>query len=248
MAGNVTVDGRVVDKPGTMLNESVEIRLREVENRYVSRGGLKLAGALEGLSINVEGLVILDVGASTGGFTDCLLQKGAKLVYALDVGYGQLAFSLRSDPRVVTMERFNVRSLKEDDLEIKPDLAVVDVSFISLARVIPVIAGIGIPAVLALVKPQFEAGRAEADRGRGVIRDPELHRRVLDETAARACQSGYCCAGIAYSGWPGPKGNIEYFVYLKNRENDRCTCLQDLGELAAEVVGSAHRELNVKGS
>ncbi len=247
MAGNVFVDGKVVDKPGTMLKCSADIQLQEAENPYVSRGGLKLEGAIEALSVDVDGLIVLDVGASTGGFTDCLLKKGAKLAYALDVGYGQLAFSLRNDPRVVAMERHNVRDLKKEDLSLKPDLAVVDVSFISLTKVIPVLYALGIPLVLALVKPQFEAGRADADRGKGVIRDPELHSRVLNETAAQACKNGYCCAGMTFSKWPGPKGNIEYFIYLKNNNNKSCGCLQNISEITVRVVEQAHRELKTKG-
>lgn len=246
MAGRVYVNGRVIDKPGTILDSSVDIKLHEAENPYVSRGGMKLEGALQTFSINVEGLVVLDVGASTGGFTDCLLKKGAKLVYALDVGYGQLDFNLRNDSRVMVMERFNVRNLTNENLEIKPDLAVVDVSFISLAKVIPVLNRIGIAAIVALVKPQFEAGRADADRGKGVIRNPELHIRVLEEAAAYACKAGYCCKGLTYSRWPGPKGNLEYFIYLEHRNNKDCICLANIGEVAADVVDQAHRELKTK--
>lgn len=246
MAGRVYVNGRVIDKPGTILDSSVDIKLHGAENPYVSRGGMKLEGALQTFSINVEGLVVLDVGASTGGFTDCLLKKGAKLVYALDVGYGQLDFNLRNDSRVMVMERFNVRNLTNENLEIKPDLAVVDVSFISLAKVIPVLNRIGIAAIVALVKPQFEAGRADADRGKGVIRNPELHIRVLEEAAAYACKAGYCCKGLTYSRWPGPKGNLEYFIYLEHRNNKDCICLANIGEVAADVVDQAHRELKTK--
>jgi len=246
MAGRVYVNGRVIDKPGTILDSSVDIKLHGAENPYVSRGGMKLEGALQVFSINVKGLVVLDVGASTGGFTDCLLKKGAKLVYALDVGYGQLDFNLRNDSRVMVMERFNVRNLTNENLEIKPDLAVVDVSFISLAKVIPVLNRIGIAAIVALVKPQFEAGRADADRGKGVIRNPELHIRVLEEAAAYACKAGYCCKGLTYSRWPGPKGNLEYFIYLEHRNNKDCICLANIGEVAADVVDQAHRELKTK--
>lgn len=243
MAGNVFVDGRVADKPGVLYSPSARIELRETENPYVSRGGLKLAGALRDLSVEVERLTVLDVGASTGGFTDCLLKQGARLVYALDVGYGQLDYSLRKDPRVIPMERFNIRDLKTADLKEKPDLAVVDVSFISLTRVLPVLAGLQVPAVLALVKPQFEAGRAEADRGRGVIRDPGLHRRILERTAVFACRIGYCPAAATFSRWPGPKGNIEYFIYLKNSGTGRCNCPPDAGDFFGETVKEAHLEL-----
>ncbi len=247
MAGNVFVDGKVADKPGTIVENSAHVEIRGAENPYVSRGGLKLEGALRDLSIDVENLVVLDVGASTGGFTDCFLKKGAKFVYALDVGYGQLDYSLRNDPRVAAMERCNIRYLKEEDLSMKPDLAAVDVSFISLAKVIPVLKDIGIPAVLALVKPQFEAGRAEADRGKGVIGDPGLHRRILDRVAVNFCSSGYCCEGATFSKWPGPKGNIEYFIFLKLNDKG-CTCLSGISSSFANVVEEAHRKLKSKGS
>jgi len=243
MAGRVMVDGRVIDKPGTTIAAGAVISLLEPENPYVSRGGLKIDGALEALSIDVNGLKVLDVGASTGGFSDCLLSKGAALVYALDVGYGQLAQSLRNDHRVVVMERYNVRHLQEKDLPVKPDLATVDVSFISLTKVLPVLANLQIPAVLALVKPQFEAGRADADRGGGVIRDPAVHRRVLRNMIEFACQSGYCCHGITYSQWPGPKGNVEYFIYLMYREESACNCMPEHASKLEEVVVRAHNTL-----
>ncbi len=219
MAGNVLVDGRVCDKPGTAVDANASITMQARSNPYVSRGGLKLEGALKDFSLDVTGQTVLDVGASTGGFTDCLLQKGAKMIYALDVGYGQLDLKLRNDPRVAVMERRNVRDLRYSDLPLEPDLAVVDVSFISLRRVLPVLAGISIPKVLALVKPQFEVGRVEASRGKGVIRSPEAHRRVLGEILGSAQEAGYYCRNVSYSHLPGPKGNIEYFIFL-TRENE----------------------------
>lgn len=244
MAGRVLVDGRVCDKPGTLISPEASVTLLEPQNPYVSRGGLKLEGALADLKIEVEGLVVLDVGASTGGFTDCLLARGAKRVYALDVGYGQLHWRLRNDPRVTVLERFNVRHLKREHLPEVPQLATVDVSFISLKLVLPVLHAAGVPAVLALVKPQFEAGRAEADRGRGVIRDPGLHRAVLLEAICAACESGYCCAGLTDSRWPGPQGNLEFFLYGRagGRAGDAaCACPENLEALVDAVVARAHR-------
>ncbi len=243
MAGKVMVDGRVIDKPGTMVASDADIKLLEPENPYVSRGGLKIEGALEALPLDVDGLAVLDIGASTGGFSDCLLKKGARLVYALDVGYGQLAQSIRNDRRVVVMERYNIRKLRQEDLPVKPDLATVDVSFISLTKVLPVLANLQTPSVLALVKPQFEVGRADADRGGGVIRDPALHRQVLFNTLEFSCQIGYCCRGIAYSKWPGPKGNIEYFIYIKYRDQSACLCLPEYIPMVEKVVDQAHRTL-----
>lgn len=242
MAGRVLLDGRVCDKPGTLVSPDAELTLRPAENPYVSRGGLKLAGALEVLPVTVRNRVVLDVGASTGGFTDCLLQKGARRVIALDVGYGQLDWNLRRNPAVTVLERFNIRRLKAQDLPEPPELATVDVSFISLKLVLPVLAAAGIGAVLALVKPQFEAGRAAASRGRGVIRDPALHRAVLADLAAFACRTGYCCAGVTYSPLPGPRGNIEFFIYWVLNPGS-CRCPAGLEETLGATVDLAHRSL-----
>lgn len=240
MAGKALVNGSVCDKPGTLVEESAEIKLLEPDNPYVSRGGLKLEKALEDLAMTVGGLVVLDVGASTGGFTDCLLQNGARRVYALDVGYGQLDYSLRRNPAVVVMERFNARFLKPEDIPEVPDLAVIDVSFISLLKVLPVLCRLEIPHVLALVKPQFEAGKADAERGRGVIRDPDLHCRVLTDIIEDACKTGYCCRDITFSKYPGPKGNIEYFGYFSREKAGVCKCREDYKEKTAKTVEEAH--------
>jgi len=240
MAGKVLVNGQVYDKPGTLIESSASIELLEPENPYVSRGGLKLEGAIKDFNLSVADLTVLDVGASTGGFTDCLLQKGARIVYALDVGYGQLDYGLREDPRVVIMERFNVRHLKENDLPETPDLAVIDVSFISLSKVLPVLGQLNIPAILALIKPQFEAGREDATKGEGVIRDPGLHRKILINNIQLSCSYSYCCRGITYSKWPGPKGNLEYFIYYKRKESGSCTCQSEYFSIASSVVDQAH--------
>jgi 23S rRNA (cytidine1920-2'-O)/16S rRNA (cytidine1409-2'-O)-methyltransferase len=201
-------------KAGEQVDESAEIEV-EAGPRFVSRGGEKLANALAAFGIGVDGEECLDVGASTGGFTDCLLQAGAARVCALDVGYGQLHPRLRSDPRVTVLERVNVRELDCGSLPFRPTFLTCDVSFISLTKALPPAIACAAPgwSGLVLVKPQFEAGRAEVGKG-GVVRDPEVHRRVLDEVASRAADWGATLEGVADSGLRGPKGNREFFLYL----------------------------------
>jgi 23S rRNA (cytidine1920-2'-O)/16S rRNA (cytidine1409-2'-O)-methyltransferase len=202
------------EKAGEQVDESAEIEV-EAGPRFVSRGGEKLANALAAFGIDVEGEDCLDVGASTGGFTDCLLQAGAARVCALDVGYGQLHPKLRSDPRVTVLERVNVRELDCDALPFRPSFLTCDVSFISLTKALPPALACAKPAwrALALVKPQFEAGRAEVGKG-GVVRDPEVRRRVVADVAARAAEWGARAEGVADSRLPGPKGNREFFLHL----------------------------------
>jgi len=245
MAGNVLVNGIVNDKPGSLIDHNDHLDLREPKNPFVSRGGLKLSAALEDLSMQVKGLVALDVGASTGGFTDCLLQNKAKKVYAVDVGYGQLDYKLRQDSRVKVIERFNIRELTLNELDESPDLAVVDVSFISLTKVIPILAKLNILEILALVKPQFEVGRSDADKGKGVIRDPFLHQKVLINTVSFSATTGYCLKELVYSRYPGPKGNIEYFMYLRKGHFKNCLCPHSINPLIEKVVDDACRELNI---
>jgi 23S rRNA (cytidine1920-2'-O)/16S rRNA (cytidine1409-2'-O)-methyltransferase len=215
MAGLVLVDDRPVTKPGTALPGDAAIRLRTPESRYVSRGGEKLAGALDAFGLDVQGLVALDVGASTGGFTDCLLQRGARRVIAVDVGYGQLAWQLRQDPRVTVIERTNARTLTPTVLPDTPDLAVVDVSFISLRLVLPaVLACLCRPGtIVALVKPQFEVGRDHVGKG-GVVRDPTLRAAAVTSVRNAAEALGLQVRGEADSILPGPKGNREVFLWL----------------------------------
>jgi 23S rRNA (cytidine1920-2'-O)/16S rRNA (cytidine1409-2'-O)-methyltransferase len=214
-AGRVRVgrDGPIATKPGQLVAEDTELLVTEPP-RYVSRGGLKLERALERLAIDVAGLDCLDVGASTGGFTDCLLQRGAARVAAVDVGRGQLDWRLRNDPRVSAVEGVNARELEAGALPFVPDLVTVDVSFISLAKVLPrlaeVLARDG--QVLALVKPQFELGRASVGKG-GVVRDPADRRAALRLGAAAAAEAGLSVRGFAPSGVPGPKGNRETFIW-----------------------------------
>jgi len=202
-------------KAGEQVDEAAEIEV-EAGPRFVSRGGEKLANAFVAFAVDVEGEDCLDVGASTGGFTDCLLQAGAARVCALDVGYGQLHPKLRSDPRVTVLERVNVRDLECETLPFRPTFLTADVSFISLAKALPPALACALPGwrALVLVKPQFEAGRAEVGKG-GVVRDPEVQRRVVEEVAARAPDWGAQVEGAADSGLPGPKGNREFFLYLR---------------------------------
>lgn len=245
MAGNVLVNGLVNDKPGSLVDYNDHLDLREPVNPFVSRGGLKLSAALKDLSIQVKDLVVLDVGASTGGFTDCLLQNKANKVYAVDVGYGQLDYKLRQDSRVKVIERFNVRDLTMNELDEIPNLAVVDVSFISLTKVIPILAKLNIPEILALVKPQFEVGRSDADKGKGVIRDPLLHQKVLFNTVSFSVTEGYCLKGLVFSRYPGPKGNIEYFIYLLKDHFENCQCPSNTNLMIEKVIENACRELNI---
>jgi len=215
MAGEVYVDGRRVDKAGTRVSPDARIEIKPRGSKYSSRGGLKLEGAIDDFGLDVSGKVALDVGASTGGFTDCLLKHGARKVYALDVGYGLIDEKLRKDERVVLMERVNVRNADREMFDECPDLAVVDVSFISLKLVLPILKKIGICSIVALVKPQFEAGKAEADRGSGVIRDPAVRKRVLREIISFVQSMDYDVVNEVQSVLSGPKGNVEIFLYFK---------------------------------
>jgi len=220
-AGLVLVEGQLRDKPGTLVPPDAAIALKE-RPRYVSRGGEKLAAALEAFGVDPGGKVCLDIGASTGGFSDCLLQHGAKRVYAVDVGKGQLHWKLRTDPRVVVKEGLNARYLSADDIGEPVDLATVDVSFISLRLVLPPLVGIVRPEgdVVALVKPQFEAGRGQVGRG-GVVRDPEVHREVLQGIAGFVeGELGWSVAGAIRSPLLGPAGNVEFLLYLLPRPGE----------------------------
>lgn len=217
LAGAVVADQQRVDKPGSRVDPAAALRLKAgARPAYVSRGGQKLEHGLRMLGLDVAGVVALDVGASTGGFTDCLLQHGAAKVFAVDVGYGQLAWTLRQDPRVVTLERRNVRGLSANELSPTPDLAVVDASFISLTIVIPKVLGLIAAAarLLALVKPQFEVGRGRVGKG-GVVRDPGLHAEVLARLRANAAAWRVDVTGVVESPLRGPKGNTEFFLLLQ---------------------------------
>ena len=212
-AGQVFIGDEVADKPGRSVPQDTPVRVREAL-RYVSRGGLKLEAALDAFGIDPTGWVCADIGASTGGFTDCLLQRGAARVYAVDVGYGQLAWALRIDPRVVSIERTNIRYL--DPLPERASLATVDVSFICLALVLPRIAGLLTPAgqIIALIKPQFEVGKGQVGKG-GVVRDPKLHRAVIERVLASPAEIGLMPAGVIRSPITGPAGNVEFLAWLR---------------------------------
>jgi 23S rRNA (cytidine1920-2'-O)/16S rRNA (cytidine1409-2'-O)-methyltransferase len=216
LAGRVRVDGEVARKPGQRVGEGARLEVEGPAHPYASRGGLKLAAALDAFGIDVTGCTCLDVGASTGGFTDVLLRRGARRVYAVDVGYGQLAWRLRNDPRVVVRERTNARHLGEADVPEPVHLAAIDVSFIGLGKVLPAV-GARVAAggaVVALCKPQFEAGPAEVPRG-GVVRDPAVHRRVLLAVVAEAAALGWHTWGVIASPVPGARGNREFLVYWR---------------------------------
>ena len=215
MAGQVTVDGEAVTKAGAQVGDGADIALVTPDHPYVGRGGLKLAHALEAFHIDVGGREGLDIGASTGGFTDVLLQRGATRVVALDVGHGQIDWKLRQDPRVVVIERFNARHLTPADLPAPIDVVVIDVSFISLTQILPVVPPLLRPGadIVALVKPQFEAGRDEVRKG--IIRDPVVHARVLDEVSAAAAAIGLARVGSTASPITGQKGNVEFLLHLR---------------------------------
>lgn len=217
MAGKVLVNSRVVDKPGTRVSTLDTVEFRGKDLPYVSRGGLKLEAALETLPLDVTGLLCLDVGASTGGFTDCLLQHGALCVYAVDVGYGQLAWKLRQDPRVIVFERTNIRRMPPGKIPQPVDLATIDVSFISLKIVVPAVMVClqRNSRILALIKPQFEVGRGQVGKG-GVVRDRRLHRMVIDDLSEFFTARGLVCDALMESPLLGPRGNREFFILLKN--------------------------------
>jgi 23S rRNA (cytidine1920-2'-O)/16S rRNA (cytidine1409-2'-O)-methyltransferase len=216
MTGAVSTHGKRLDKPGALVRADAPLEIA-ARPRFVSRGGDKLDFALESLQVAVAGLVCLDVGASTGGFTDCLLQRGAARVYAVDVGYGQLAEKLRKDPRVDVRERVNARELVPSDFLVAPQLAVVDASFIGLGKLVGAIARVLAPRgeLCALVKPQFEAGREAASRGRGVIRDEETREAAIDGARRAVVDAGFVLLGAIDSAVHGPKGNVERFLHAR---------------------------------
>lgn len=221
MAGQVYVNNQKADKPGMNVTPQDEIEVRGDQLAYVSRGGLKLEKAMKEFGLGLDGYTCADIGASTGGFTDCMLQNGAVKVYAIDVGYGQLAWKLRCDDRVVNLERTNIRHVTEQEVPELLDFASVDVSFISLKLVLPVLYRLlkdGGEAV-CLIKPQFEAGREEVGK-KGVVRDPKVHLEVLESFLAFVPGAGYTVTGLDYSPIKGPEGNIEYLGYLRKGSHD----------------------------
>ena len=241
MSGLVFVNGQRVDKPGTAVAEDASVEIKGNTLRYVSRGGLKLEKAMAVWPIALAGKIWLDVGASTGGFSDCMLQNGAAKVYAVDVGYGQLAWSLRSDQRVVCLERTNARYLDHTIIPEEPDFSSVDVSFISLKLILPAVANVlkeGGEAV-CLVKPQFEAGKEKVGK-KGVVRDPAVHREVLERFLFYAKENSFTVLGLSWSPVRGPEGNIEYLGWLRKAAWEERTF--DL----ATLVEASHAELEKK--
>lgn len=243
MAGLVLVNGQKIDKAGTAVKEDADIRILGNAIPYVSRGGLKLEKAIKEFGVSLAGKVSADIGASTGGFTDCMLQNGAVKVFAIDVGYGQLAWSLRQDERVVNMERTNVRNVTPVDIGELLDLASIDVAFISLEKVLPAVIGIlkAQGEIVALIKPQFEAGKEKVGK-KGVVRDPAVHQEVIFKVLSEAKELGLTPTALTYSPVKGPEGNIEYLVWLlKGAENAE----EVPDELVLETVKAAHAKLDV---
>ena len=240
MAGSVFVDGQREDKAGTMIDEKAEITVKGNQLKYVSRGGLKLEKAMSHFDISPEGKVCMDVGASTGGFTDCMLQNGAAKVYAVDVGYGQLAWKLRTDERVINLERTNFRYVTDQQVPDAIDFASVDVSFISLRLILPVLFRLlktGGEAV-CLIKPQFEAGREKVGK-KGVVRDPAVHEEVIQTVCLTALEVGFSILGLTFSPVKGPEGNIEYLLYIQKTPLPAVSSSIDI----AELVRQAHASL-----
>ena len=241
MSGVVYINGQKADKAGDMVKEDDVVEVRGHDIGYVSRGGLKLEKAMQVFPMSPKGKVCMDIGASTGGFTDCMLQNGAAKVYAVDVGYGQLAWSLRTDPRVVSMERTNIRNVTPDQLEDQIEFFSVDVSFISLHHIFPVAQAVTTPDAVGvcLVKPQFEAGREKVGKN-GVVRDPATHREVLVNAMGYAAANGFAVRGLDFSPVKGPEGNIEYLMFVE-KSSAPCTLDEDA---AAAVVAASHQTLD----
>ena len=240
MSGNVYVNGQKADKPGVSYEETVDIEVRGAVCPYVSRGGLKLEKALRDFGVDPTGFVCSDSGASTGGFTDCLLQQGASKVFAIDVGYGELNWKIRNDPCVVVMERTNIRYVTPEDLGEPLDLSVIDVSFIGLELVLPTIKNLLKPGegqVLCLIKPQFEAGRENIGKN-GVVREPKIHQMVLDNFVSLVHGLGFKILGLTFSPVKGPAGNIEFLGHLTLAD------VEGIQPDTADVVAQAHKTLN----
>lgn len=241
MAGVVYVNNQKADKPGMTIKDDDVIEVRSNPLKYVSRGGLKLEKAMQQFGLTLDGLICADIGASTGGFTDCMLQNGAEKVYAIDVGYGQLAWKLRSDERVINLERTNFRYCTTEQIPDALDFASVDVSFISLSIITPVMRTLmknGARAV-CLIKPQFEAGKDKVGK-KGVVRDKAVHIEVVENTVNMLLSIGFSILGLTFSPVKGPEGNIEYLVYIQKNENAENTS----GVTPEEVVRASHDELD----
>lgn len=241
MAGLVFIDNVRFDKAGDKVKRDSNIEVKGVAIPYVSRGGLKLEKAIREFGLKLEGKTAMDVGASTGGFTDCMLQNGARKVFAIDVGYGQMAWSLRIDPRVVSMERTNIRYVKPENIGEEIDFSSIDVSFISLKLVLPVVRELLSEngEVIALIKPQFEAGKEKVGK-KGVVRDPEVHREVIDKIVYFAFEKGFAVKGLTFSPIKGPEGNIEYLVYLQKTSASPDFNREEIDAMISGTVESSH--------
>ncbi len=240
MEGKVYVNNQKADKAGEQVSEKDKVELRGETLKYVSRGGLKLEKAMAAFPIKLGGCITMDIGASTGGFTDCMLQNGAAKVYSVDVGYGQLAWKLRTDERVVNMERTNIRYVTREDIGEELDFASIDVAFISLKLVLPVASELLREGgeLVALIKPQFEAGREKVGK-KGVVRDGIVHREVLEEVTSFAQNNGFEILGLEFSPIRGPEGNIEYLMYARKTNNVQ---IKDFTEEIASLVEKSHLE------
>ena len=237
VAGLVYVDGQKADKAGENVPEDAQLEVRSTGKEFVSRGGHKIEKALDFFAIDPAGLAVMDVGASHGGFTDCLLRRGARKVFSIDVGYGQLAWTLRNDPRVRCMERTNIRYVTPDQLDEVPSLCVIDVSFISLRLVLPVVHGLLSEdgRVACLIKPQFEAGRGKVGK-KGVVREPEIHLEVLNSFVGNAHEAGFLVKNMTFSPIRGPEGNIEFLGYLEKGGEESVPDLPSLVREAHEAL------------
>lgn len=244
MAGDVYVDGQKEDKAGTMFPETVKIEVRGNTLPYVSRGGLKLEKAMKNFDVTLKDKVCMDVGASTGGFTDCMLQNGAVKVYSIDVGYGQLDWKLRNDPRVVCMEKTNIRYVVPEDLEGPADFSSIDVSFISLTKVLLSVRNLLTEEgeIVCLIKPQFEAGREKVGK-KGVVRDPAVHQEVIEKVRDYAMSISMEPCHLSFSPIKGPEGNIEYLLHLK-KHPEGIQVSDSLQVSVEEVVSQAHGQLD----
>lgn len=246
MAGEVFVNGQREDKAGSKFDREVTIEVKGKTLRYVSRGGLKLEKAVEVYNLNLTDKVCIDIGSSTGGFTDCMLQNGALKVYAIDVGTNQLAWKLREDPRVVSMEKTNIRYVTEDDLPEKADFASVDVSFISLSKVLPAAVNLlkSGAEMVCLIKPQFEAGREKVGK-KGVVRDFDVHREVIENVIQFAKELNFIIKGLTFSPVKGPEGNIEYLLYIEKNSGETVDdTINNVLDEVKKVVEEAENTLN----
>ena len=245
MAGNVYVDGQKEDKAGTKVVVNADIEVKGSQMKYVSRGGYKLEKAINEFGVQLEGKICLDIGASTGGFTDCMLQNGASKVYAIDVGYGQFAWKLRQDERVVCLEKTNVRYVTHEQVPDEGDFASIDVSFISLTKVLPAVLGVLGPAgqLVCLIKPQFEAGREKVGK-KGVVRDINVHREVIEMIVNYVRAQNLGILALDFSPIKGPEGNIEYLIYLDKSQTGMTE--EEVTARLEEVVAQSHKILSAE--